>query len=235
MLYAIGDVHGRLDLATKLYNNILDDIKTIKDPLGAEIIWLGDYCDRGPSSKKVLDFIMNLKDSENIKHIFLEGNHEDFLINVVKNPTANHVYHIWMRNGGLETLKSFGIDNQYFISKLDILKPYAQWLSKLPFYYEKYDYLFCHSGFIRIDEPLEFQRQNLIWGRPTSDMYTGYDKWIIHGHTPTSNETPYVDFCRVCIDTGAWRNGNKSKLAFAVKLPHGKCYKEDIKFIQACL
>ena len=237
MLYAIGDIHGRLDLLEKLYSLILDDIKKVNDPLGAQIIFLGDYIDRGPESKQVLDFLVHLRDSLEIKHICLLGNHEDFLLIVFKAfdtdvdmHQAYNVYRSWKENGGDATLKSFGIYEGFnYLRGSPLLRPYINWFAALPFFYTIYDYIFCHSGSVKLGIPLqlETQRERLLWTRPGQGDYIGQTKMIIHGHTQTYGQ-PELDINRINVDTAAVYT---NKLTAAV-LPHGKCGSGDARFIQ---
>lgn len=237
MLYAIGDCHGRYDLLVKLYDAILEDIKKVKDPNGAEIITLGDYIDRGPMSKQVLDFLMGLQDSPEIKHVILIGNHEDFLLSIFKAIDTNvdmvpadNIYKNWIKFGGKETLKSFGIYEGFnYLRGSQSIKPYVNWLAKLPFFYTAYNYIFCHSGSVRLDFsiPLEAQRESLLWSKPARGQYIGCNKWIIHGHVPLDGK-PEKDVQRINIDVGAcWTN-----TLCAVVLPHNTCTDNDIRFIQ---
>jgi serine/threonine protein phosphatase 1 len=236
MLYAIGDIHGRLDLLEKLYPAIKEDIEKVKDPKGAQIIFLGDYVDRGPDSKGVLDYLMNLKDDEHTKHIFLYGNHEDLMVNSYKGSDSH--YATWVNNGGERTIKSIGCPQTpyggYDTVGAITLEPYVKWAEKLPRFYTAYDYIFCHSGYLRTDYPisLESQENLLIWGRPHKGMYVGYNKWVIHGHTPR-NGKPEIDVNRVNVDTGGWHN-SLNTLA-GVVLPHGECKESDLRFIQIYL
>lgn len=228
MIYAIPDSHGRMDLVEKLYNTILEDISKTKE-LYNEIVWMGDYVDRGPSSKSVLDFLMKLENTDTLKHIILQGNHEDFMINY----KIGNTFDAWWNNGGDKTLESFGINLHEADGAKDMVKlePYIEWLSKLPFYYEKHNMIFCHSGYIRTDFPiaLDAQKQMLLWGRPHKNMYVGYNKLIIHGHTPTDGK-PYVELNRINIDTGGWYRSNN--WMHAVVLPDQNATENDARFIK---
>jgi serine/threonine protein phosphatase 1 len=229
MLYAVGDIHGRLDLVTKLYQAIQEDIEKVKDPNGVEIIFVGDYVDRGPDSKGVLDFLIGLRDTDMLKHVFLLGNHEDLMFKSVLYNDHNS-YSCWMGNGGQQTCKSFGFNGSYYVGEWqDALRPYAEWMRKLPFFYEKYNYIFCHSGFLRIDFNIDLkaQREALIWGRPHQGQYIGFDKWVIHGHTPCMGE-PDIDVNRINMDVGAVFCNTLA----AVVLPHGPCMTDDPRYLQ---
>lgn len=237
MIYAIGDTHGKLALVKKLYDAIIADVDKIKDPTGSIIIFLGDYVDRGEDSKGVLDFCMSLTDTEDVKHIFLYGNHEDLMFESMYNGNHGH-YSTWMNNGGLQTLKSFGFDAPPEGNYDEVLKPYLEWIKNLPFYYLKDDYVFCHSGYFRNDFniSLDVQKDMLIWGRPHPGMYHGNGKVVVHGHTITRDGEPYMDLnpvnypevSRINIDVGSFYY---NKLC-AARLPHGKCTAPDVSFIK---
>ena len=233
MLYAIADIHGRFDLLSALYTTILEDIKDVDDPSGAQIIFLGDYVDRGPQSKEVLDFLMGLKDDDHTKHVFLFGNHEDLMC--LSYHGDKSAFRCWSTNGGEQTLASFGITVPYYTSAMDrALKPYVEWMESLSFYYTVHDYVFCHSGSLRFDFdiPLEAQKNTLTWGRVEPGAYKNYSKWVIHGHTPTW-DVPEIEFHRVNMDTGGWYHAVSH--LWAGVLPHGPCQESDIRLIEVQL
>lgn len=234
MLYAIPDIHGRFDLIAKLYQAIQEDIQKIKDPQGSIIVFLGDYVDRGSNSKEVLDFLMSLQNTDNIEHVFLLGNHEDMMVRGLSGDDAQ--WHCWLHNGGSKTLKSFGFEVPYSVSTMEkVLQPYIEWLKGLPFYYEKYDYIFCHSGYMRTDFniSLDVQRELLIWGRPSKNCYVGFNKLVVHGHTPTDNVKPYIEINRINLEIAGWWGDYNTLLA--ARLPHGKATEKDVSFIQIYL
>lgn len=231
MLYAIADTHGRYDLIIKLYEAILQDIQSTKDEYN-KILFLGDYIDRGPQSKQILDWLMSLKEAntKKLKHICLLGNHEDFLLQAMDNfGTVKEppIWQCWMGNGGLATLDSFGIID-YENTAQQIFKPYYKWLKTLPIVYERHNMIFCHSGYFVKNFPVAVQRDALLWGRCSKHAYVGYDKLVIHGHTPTGNGKPYVEINRICIDTG----GYYSNYLHAVVLPDKTCTEKDARFIK---
>ncbi len=102
-IYAVGDIHGRADLLQGVFQRI--DADLLKNPISAGIeVFLGDYIDRGPSSRQVLDLLVARKRTN--RTVFLKGNHEFFLMNFVTDPT---LLRDWQRLGGLETLMSYGV------------------------------------------------------------------------------------------------------------------------------
>lgn len=167
---AIGDIHGCYrTLKALLY-------KKIKITKNDEIIFLGDYIDRGPKSKKVLKHILKLIEEEyNIT--CLMGNHELMLLNSLKSPID---YRNWLRFGGKETLDSFKV-----LHPKDINPKYLVFLNKL-FYFKSHEkFIFVHGG-------LNFDKKNPLkdldsmpWIRNSNVDITKIDnKRIIVGHTP---------------------------------------------------
>ena len=165
--YAISDIHGCI--AT--FKALLDKIKFSKED---ELYLLGDYIDRGPDSKGVIDYIWDLQKSGYQVHC-LRGNHENMLLQEVINPI--HYY-----RGEPALLKSFGITNSIFIPN-----QYIKWMSELHYYMEIGNYILVHAGLnFDVPNPLE-AHDDMIWIR---NFHTNINKdWlngriIIHGHTP---------------------------------------------------
>lgn len=238
MIYAIGDIHGIIDVTKKLFDEILYDIRQVND-VENTIIFLGDYVDRGDYSKEVLDFLMDLQkknDShfyDNLNFVFLLGNHEDMMSSVIDGDEK--MVGTWLYNGGLQTLESFGLYdriNHKMSTDLSVMKPYNEWFKEhLKLYYVTEDYIFCHSGFIRtdFDIPLDAQSDNLLWGRPHKGMYIGYGKTIVHGHTPTNNGLPFDEPYRICVDVGC---GKFNDSLACVVLPNSAKDYQPIRYIQ---
>ena len=102
-IYAVGDIHGRVDLLERMFNRIDADLKS--NPVGNPIqVFLGDYIDRGPASREVLDRLIARNRIR--RSVFLKGNHESFLTGFLSTPP---LLEDWQRYGGLETLMSYGI------------------------------------------------------------------------------------------------------------------------------
>ena len=114
-VFAIGDIHGRFDLLTSLMTKIKNQAND-----GDKIVFLGDYIDRGPQSKDVLDYLMNKDNFLGLELITLMGNHERFMIDSY-GPLSDYNYHSWMLNGGQETLDSFDWNDE-------LVKSYIPWL-----------------------------------------------------------------------------------------------------------
>ncbi len=175
--FVISDIHGELDLFTQLLERI--DYDAEHD----ELILLGDYIDRGPNSKGVLEKVIELQKNG---AIVLRGNHEDMLLRAVKGD--NKWSEIWLRNGGVETLESYGVS----VSEADLVFPdddlwqkHLHFIDTLKYYYETEEAIFVHAG-IDPKIPLEETPASILaWIR--EDFYSTYDgdKTVVFGHTPT--------------------------------------------------
>ena len=171
-LFAIGDIHGCFDSIKELIEN---KIQLQKDD---KLILLGDYIDRGDKSKKVIDFIMELK-GKGFDVIPLLGNHEAMLLDAFEDQKN---ISLWTLNGGNETLKSFKVS-----SVKDIESKYIEFFKGLRYYYAFEDYLFVHAGFNdNVLNPFT-DYYSMLW--KCKETYTNSllsDKRIVHGHNPVS-------------------------------------------------
>lgn len=199
MIYAIGDIHGEYNLLVDLYSKIMYNIQQSKDDTNT-IIFLGDYIDRGHASLKVIDFLRNLKDSDNIKHVFLWGNHETMFLNALENPDEKLEVAFWVRNGGEAVLNETGMDFWEFYKLYDWQSIKKWMIDTLKLYHETDYYVFLHGG-LDIRRKIYSQTPDyVLWARHTiENHYKDYYKMVIHGHTSYSN--PYIDENRICIDT----------------------------------
>jgi diadenosine tetraphosphatase ApaH/serine/threonine PP2A family protein phosphatase len=211
-IYAIGDIHGRLDLLEQCQAKIVADVRNTGH-LKIVQIFLGDYIDRGSNSKGVVDFLLQPAPAA-WDRICLKGNHEAMVPKFLADP---QVLDLWSRNGGLETLHSYGagiVKQPGEGSHHRIREKFAQnlpdthqhFFSTLQLSAEFGDYFFVHAG-VRPDVALEDQEEeDLLWIRKefvTSKVDFG--KVIVHGHTPSKQ--PEVRFNRINIDTAAWMSG----------------------------
>lgn len=186
-IVAIGDIHGCFRELIALYKKILD---SGIDPEKTTFVFLGDYIDRGPDSKKVVDQL--IKWHKKYKHwIFLLGNHENILQNWIENKQKYQEDSQWscfLVNGGKETLKSYGLtayDKAFFPKKhLDFLFNETQIL------YETDNYVFVHGGLVP-ELPIRNQLDNdtyknaLLWARGDFiNSNWSWGKFILFGHTP---------------------------------------------------
>jgi serine/threonine protein phosphatase 1 len=215
-IYAVGDVHGRADLLQSLLTVIDADIERSR-PEQAIQVFLGDYVDRGPDSRGTLDLLIERR--ARFETVCLKGNHEVFLLEVLKNPAK---LQDWRHYGGLLTLASYGIrpsmnpspeEQVELIAELQRAIPpeHLAFLQQLPSSYVCGDFFFVHAG-VRPRVPLEKQRdEDLLWIR---DEFLNSDerfsKYIVHGHTPVAS--PDIRPNRINIDTGAYATGNLTLL-----------------------
>jgi serine/threonine protein phosphatase 1 len=210
-IYAIGDIHGRLDLLDEVLARV--DADTGIHPIPNEIrVFLGDYIDRGPDSKHVLDRLISYCTAQ--PTVCLMGNHEAFLREFLKNPD---VLSVWRRCGGLDTLLSYGLTpkietdaqgQRELASALYKILPssHREFLSSLKRYYICGDFFFVHAGVRPGISLTEQSEDDLLWIR--EDFLTceePFGKVVVHGHTPVLE--PEVRANRINIDTGAYATG----------------------------
>jgi serine/threonine protein phosphatase 1 len=210
-VYAIGDVHGRVDLLRALFEQIDASIK--QHPVEHALhIFLGDYIDRGPHSRDVIDALLERK----IEHamIFLKGNHESYASQFLSDPS---VLSEWRQVGGINTLLSYGVKPSTRDDPLrdeDVAMAFRQALPEnhrrfiegLALSFMCGDYFFAHAG-VRPGVPLRGQReQDLLWIREDFLLHEeDFGKMIVHGHTPALE--PDIRRNRINIDTGAYATG----------------------------
>jgi serine/threonine protein phosphatase 1 len=210
-IYAIGDVHGRADLLAQLLACIDADMAANPVPSVLQVL-LGDYIDRGPQSREVLDILVSRNRSHRM--VYLKGNHETFLPGFLRDPTA---FGQWKHFGGLETLVSYGIvpsidaderEQREVAAALARALPdsHCRFLANLKVSFACGDYFFVHAG-VRPGVPLSHQHeQDLLWIRDDFLFHEeDFGKIIIHGHTPVME--PDVRTNRINIDTGAYATG----------------------------
>jgi len=203
MDYAVGDVHGCLDKVLRL----LDSLNY--DPAQDRLIFLGDYIDRGPNSKGVLDLLMQLQ-HENAANIFLMGNHEDNFLTYLQACLEGQQGHYGRRapffaGGGIATLASYapGLrdpDEGQWVDTVPL--EHRQFLAQLSLYWTDDAYIAVHAG-VRPGIPLASQdKHDLLRIRGPFLQYAhGLGKWVIFGHTPFPQV--FWDVDKIGIDTGA--------------------------------
>lgn len=209
-LYVIGDTHGRLDLLERVIRAIDRDVA---ERGGAALtVTLGDYIDRGPQSRGVIERL-----SVNpfpTPYVALKGNHEALLEAFLADPEAGSQ---WRRLGGLETLASFGVPVQQLMLGRNyeeaavrlreaLTRQHLDFLASLKTSLAVGRYFLCHAG-VRPGVPLERQREDdLLWIREEFlHSIADFGKIVVHGHTPVAE--PEVLPNRINIDTGAFMTG----------------------------
>jgi serine/threonine protein phosphatase 1 len=207
-VYAIGDIHGQLEMLQAAHEKIARDRKQTGDTT-APVIHLGDLTDRGPDSKGVLDFLIDGLE-RNAPWITIKGNHDRMFAQYLRDPVAldpairSGLHWLHPRIGGLETLASYGTgpDTPHADIRTAVPERHKRFLASLPLMYRTDDLAFVHAG-IRPGIPLDQQvEDDLVWIREAfHDVTTPHEALIVHGHTPVDIPTHYGN--RVNLDTGA--------------------------------
>ncbi len=213
-IYAIGDVHGRVDQLTLLLNLIRNDSETGARPPQIDVVMLGDYIDRGRESAAVLDVIQSLQ-LPGMTLTVLRGNHEQVLLDLVSRPRAQQLEQ-WLSYGGLETLASYGLASQLLYSNdsdtilaamADAMpQSHLDLIHRLPLTLRVGDYFFTHAG-VRPGRPLDAQdERDLLWIRePFLSSTTNFGAVVVHGHSISRTVESHPN--RIGIDTGAYATG----------------------------
>lgn len=215
-MYAVGDIHGRADLLTKLHEMIGADIRA-KRPDRAVIVYVGDYIDRGESSRDVLDLLLTAPVG-GAEAVYLRGNHEEFMLTFLEDSSVGDM---WLKNGGDATLYSYGVgappvadrEERHRMMRDDLQtklpREHLQFLRTLQLYHVEGEYAFVHAG-IKPGVPLEDQvDRDVLWIRGGFlDDQSDHGKCIVHGHTITDDIEVRTN--RIGIDTGAYFSGKLS-------------------------
>lgn len=183
--FVIADIHGNLNILNKAIEAV-----EAKEASG-EIVFTGDYIDRGPDSKGCLDRLM-AGPPEGWNWTVIRGNHEDMMLESKDN---RHAYEMWAFNGGLECMKSFK-DGQ-------IPDKYFKFVKNLPRYIYDDHRIFVHAA-VAEGTPLNKQSPEVTqWSRfRDKDDYPIFNRYVVHGHTP--QKVPFVGKHRCNLDTGAY-------------------------------
>jgi serine/threonine protein phosphatase 1 len=210
-VYAIGDVHGRADLLAELLAAIDTDIAN-NPPAQTLHVFLGDYIDRGPDSRQVIDLVMGR--AETHETVLLKGNHETYAAQFLKDPK---VLAEWRLFGGLQTLMSYGLrpsinagdaEQRELAGRFAAALPpgHAELFAGLKTSFSCGDFFFVHAG-VKPGVSLARQREeDLLWIRDDFLLHEeDFGKMIVHGHTPVRD--PDFRDNRINIDTGAYATG----------------------------
>jgi serine/threonine protein phosphatase 1 len=207
--YVVPDLHGRFDLL-KL---ALSDIE--KNEPGI-IIFTGDYIDRGPQSREIIERLI-AGPSKGWTWICLLGNHEDMLIQASQSWLKIRQ---WLRNGGNETLKSYGA-GRWSIPDLSVVDSHMDWLKALPLFHQDQHRVYVHAGLEEGNLLDQQSKDTLIWKRYPSGSNEGYGALhVVHGHDPTE-DGPLLLPKRTDLDTGAYFTGRLIVGVFDDALPGG--------------
>ncbi|MBW6460870.1 MAG: metallophosphoesterase [Bacteroidales bacterium] len=211
--WVIPDIHGNSKTLRAL---IEEQIKPMRND---RLCFLGDYIDRGPDAKGVIDYIMKLRDEE-YDIMALRGNHEDFLLRTYDNETVqknilgityqNKIKKEWFRYGGRETLKSFGLSDVH-----DIPGKYIDWMRNLDYYIELDGYILVHAGLnFSIENPYD-DKHAMLWAKDFKAIPEKIgNRKVVHGHVPVSLE--FIDlvaksdtFDFIDLDNGVYMPGKE--------------------------
>lgn len=216
-VYAIGDIHGRLDLLDELLA-MIDADDTARPPARTTLVFLGDLVDRGPDSAGVVERLADLADAR-VDTRFILGNHEEvFLAALDGDPQSLRAF---CRIGGRETILSYGISPEDY-EQLDYDQVAARIAALVPPRHAAFlrgfedivvlgDYAFVHAG-VRPGVPLTEQHaSDLRWIREPFLGFTGrHERLIVHGHTIRPEVETRAS--RIGIDTGAYASGRLTAL-----------------------
>lgn len=196
MITAIGDIHGRFDKLQELLALL---------PEEGELVFLGDYIDRGPQSAEVVALLRETA------HICLLGNHEELMIDAI----LHGQQFMWYINGGLATIASY--KNLYGDLASQMMREDAEWMRTLPCSYTTDTHIFVHAG---LNPRREVQtREDMIWIR---DLFLRSDKdfgrHVVHGHTHSWDNKEFYQVeqlpNRTNLDTAAFHTGILSAAVF---------------------
>ncbi|OUD08146.1 hypothetical protein BVC71_15175 [Marivivens niveibacter] len=217
-IYAIGDIHGCLDLYNELEQQIVADGASINGP--KLIVCLGDAVDRGPNTAGMLDRLIG-PPPENFDRVVLRGNHEDMMVKFIETP-ERHLN--WIDFGGEETLASYGVrpttekgfraETRILKRKLDVGIPDAHrvFLNGLPIALEIGNLRFAHAGYGLGADAAQQSPELLLWGPPEQcDGYSG-DEVLVHGHVIVDDVLMTDN--RVNVDIGAYQSGRLAAVRF---------------------
>ena len=209
---AIGDIHGHIKALVGLIDLINPNPEDI-------LVFLGDYINRGPDSKGVLQFIIDLKQRCNI--VCIMGNHEEMMINAYSDPSTMGWF---LENGGHETLQSYGPAKNLSL----VPQAHKDFLVGLPLYHETNQHFFVHANYDYNVDLLDMDSSTALWrsldDRPRKHISK---KTAILGHTPQMNGG-ILDFeYLVCIDTGCGFGGKLTALEVISRRVTGRIWQVD--------
>jgi serine/threonine protein phosphatase 1 len=208
-IFAIGDIHGCLSHLEHL-------IPMLPIRVEDRLVFIGDFIDRGPDAKGVVDYVLQLRETL-CPTVCLLGNHEQMFLDYL----AGKNVETFLYNGGMETLASYGLTGRRTISPEDLPPGHAAFFQELQHYYETDDFILVHAGLRPGVSLLEQRLADLIWIR-FDFIRSDYDfkKTVIFGHTPLSRTSPFYGTKKVGIDTGAVYGGRLTCL----ELPEMRVY-----------
>jgi serine/threonine protein phosphatase 1 len=212
LVYAVGDIHGRLDLLDSLLAKIEADLET-RSADRTLLVFLGDLIDRGPDSSGVIERLRTFQ-KPTVQPVFLMGNHEEVLLTILEG--NDRIVPDWLRFGGFECATSYGVDRDALKSgnrkaigdcvRRMVPEAHREFLASFADSFRVGNYFFTHAG-IRPGIPIDQQSaQDLRWIRsPFLEHNERHPMMVVHGHTICTQVEERVG--RIGIDTGAYRSG----------------------------
>jgi serine/threonine protein phosphatase 1 len=209
LTYTIPDLHGRLDLL----NSALEKIAAHSGGKRATVVTLGDYVDRGPESRGVVEKLMRWK-SDSLRLVALKGNHEAMMWEVCNNLADMNW---WIENGGDRTLASYGSD----LDPRSVPPAHLDWIAHLSLMYVDEHRVFVHAA-VDPTIPLDQQsEQTLLWKRYPEGYKLGHGRrHVVHGHH-ASQKAPIVTKGKTNLDGLAWKTGRLVIGVFEDERPGG--------------
>jgi serine/threonine protein phosphatase 1 len=204
-LFAIGDIHGCPDELSAI-------LKAIAPAAGDTVVFVGDYVDRGPSSREVIELALELERGD-AECVFLKGNHEDMMLSFLGMP--GNYGESFLFNGGIATLDSYGVHEEDLEdAHARLPAAHLDFLNRLATSYLRPPYLFVHAGIMPTRQLEEQQAEDMLWIRQEF-IYNPHkiDATVVFGHTPMKGvmiDLPY----KLGIDTGLVYGGKLTCVEF---------------------
>ncbi|MBR1285386.1 serine/threonine protein phosphatase [Bradyrhizobium sp. AUGA SZCCT0177] len=206
LTFAIGDVHGCFDKMEALLL-ACDEVRAGRE---VRYVFIGDYVDRGPDTRKVIDLLMRRQLSEGHRFICLRGNHDQMLITAASDRRSDRDLMNWWANGGEQTLDSYGVNDPSALPA-----EHLKWIKALPVRFADQKRLFVHAGIRPGTSIADQSEDDLLWIRePFLSFKADYGIFVVHGHTPTKSRLPDLRSHRLNLDTGACFGGELTAAAF---------------------
>lgn len=223
LTYAIPDIHGRFDLLEAALEQIV--LHSAGRP--STIVTLGDYVDRGPNSRAVIERLMTWQ-SDTLHLVALKGNHEAMMWE-----TCNNLAELswWTKNGGDQTLASYDVNQTLVASSVSVVpRTHLDWLAGLALMHVDQHRVFVHAA---VDPKIPLDRQSeqtLLWKRYPADFALGHgNRHVVHGHH-ADRKAPLITKGKTNLDGLAWKTGRLVIGVFEDDRPGGA-----LEFLEICV